>query len=324
MNSARKIGIPGFLLLVLAACSPLPAVGLPAASPPASTALPGPTASSRAASSPSPQPSPTFTPTPPDPGATLPIAAPSATPLPALSAEDWKSWPEVPVVPGLVSLIYQTGQQMGNDPHAFSVLGDCQSQPDLFLGIYDRDPQSAAGLPAELQETVANFAGSFDRPSPTVRGGTTAAALLWPDWTQGKYGCRKDETPLTCELRIHRPSFAILHVGTHYEEREINYLNRIIAQLISRGVVPLLATKADDREGDERVNRDYAVLAVQYNLPLWNFWAATSELPDRGLYTRTEVRYQGDVYLTEAARAIHRYSALQALNAVWRAAAGVP
>jgi hypothetical protein len=84
------------------------------------------------------------------------------------------------------------------------------------------------------------------------------------------------------------------------------------------------SVRKGNSEGDEAINHDYAMLAVEYNLPLWNFWAATSGLPERGLYTRTEVRYQGDVYLTKAARLIHRYSALQALNAVWRAVSAVP
>lgn len=317
------------LILSLAACNPRAAALLPAAPMFPATALPSPTASPGMTSRPTPEPSFPSTLTPPAPTEAVPAptALPSQTPLPSrigLSADEWKSWPQAPIVPGFVRILYQIGQQMGNDPHAFSVLGDCQSQPEAFMGAYDTDPQEVAGLPPELQEAVAWFAGSFNRRSPTVRGGTTAAALLWPEWTQGKYGCRPDETPLSCELRIHRPAFAILHVGTHYDVRNLVYLKRVLDQLIGQGVVPILATKADDSEGDEAINHDYAMLAVEYNLPLWNFWAATSGLPERGLYTRTEVRYQGDVYLTKAARLIHRYSALQALNAVWRAVSAAP
>jgi hypothetical protein len=87
-------------------------------------------------------------------------------------------------------------------------------------------------------------------------------------------------------------------------------------------VVPILATKADNREKDERVNRDMALLASEYDLPLWNFWAAVSDLPDRGLYTRDDRPLQGDIYLTEEAAQIHRLTGLEALNAVWRSVTG--
>jgi hypothetical protein len=43
------------------------------------------------------------------------------------------------------------------------------------------------------------------------------------------------------------------------------------------------------------------------------------DLPNRGLYTRPEVPLQGDLYLTDAAAAIHRLSALQVLDLVRRA-----
>ena len=46
------------------------------------------------------------------------------------------------------------------------------------------------------------------------------------------------------------------------------------------------------------------MLAAEYDLPLWNFWAAVSDLPDRGLYTRDDRPLQGDIYLTEEAAVI--------------------
>lgn len=243
------------------------------------------------------------------------------TPLPVtlgLDPADWHNWPVQPIVTERTRLIYQIGQALGNDPHAFSVFGDCQSEPKVFLAPYDTDPVLVAALTPALQETVAWFAGSFNRDGPTIRGGTTTGALLWSLWHQNKYTCTSLETPLQCELRIHKPSFVIIHVGTHYENRDEDYMRSILDQLIAAGVVPILATKADDRELDERVNSAYARLVAEYEIPLWNFWAAVDDLPNRGLYTRTDAEYQGNLYLTEEARAIHRLTALQALDAVWR------
>lgn len=246
----------------------------------------------------------------------------SRTPLPAalfLDPADWHHWPVIPIVPEYARQIYMLGQTFGNDPHAFSVFGDCQSEPNVFLGIYETDPQSITGLPPSLQETLAWFKGSLNRMSPTVRGGTTSGALLWDQWTQNKYTCTIYETPLQCEMRIHKPSFVIIHVGTHYENRNDSYMRTILDQLIAAGVVPILTSKADDRELNEHVNAQYAQLAVEYNIPFWNFWAAVDGLPNRGLYTRPDATYQGDLYLTDEAAAIQRLSALQVLDIVRRA-----
>ena len=250
---------------------------------------------------------------------------PTITSLPALIPLDpanWKSWPVIPIVPERAREIYLLGQSLGNDPHAFSVFGDCQSEPDVFMGIYETDPAALAELPQDLQQTVAWFSGSFNRLSPTVRGGTTAGALLWPQWHENKFTCTIYESPLQCELRIHKPSFVIIHVGTHYENRNEQYMRSILDQLIAAGIVPILATKADDRELDDHVNTQYAQLAVEYKIPFWNFWAAVDGLPNRGLYTRPDATYQGDLYLTDEAAAFHRLTALQTLNAVWRAVTG--
>jgi hypothetical protein len=250
---------------------------------------------------------------------------PTITSLPAvipLDPANWKRWPVIPIVPERAREIYLLGQSLGNDPHAFSVFGDCQSEPDVFMGIYETDPAALAELPQDLQQTVAWFSGSFNRLSPTVRGGTTAGALLWPQWHENKFTCTIYESPLQCELRIHKPSFVIIHVGTHYENRNEQYMRSILDQLIAAGIVPILATKADDRELDDHVNTQYAQLAVEYKIPFWNFWAAVDGLPNRGLYTRPDATYQGDLYLTDEAAAFHRLTALQTLDAVWRAVTG--
>jgi hypothetical protein len=257
---------------------------------------------------------PTLTPTP---SLQSPVSA-SPTPDPA----DWKDLPIIPAVDPSLHRIYNYGQTLGNDPHAFSIFGDCQARPGEFFGAFEEQPDLLESLSPELRETVEYFQGSFNRESSTAQDGTTPGALLWTQWHRGDYGCKSDETPVACELRIHRPSFVIIQIGTHFESRNTEYLRKIILQLMDAGVVPILATKADNREKDERVNRDMAMLASEYDLPLWNFWAAVNDLPNRGLYTRSDRPLQGDIYLTDEAALIHRLTGLEALNAVWRAVAG--
>jgi hypothetical protein len=155
-----------------------------------------------------------------------------------------------------------------------------------------------------------------------VEGGTTAGALLWPAWHQNKYTCTVYESPIQCELRIHKPAFVIIRVGTHYESHNQDYMRTVLDQVIAAGVLPILATKADNSELDKHVNTEYAHLAVEYNIPFWNFWATVGELPNRGLYTRPFLVPQGDIYLTDVAINIQRLSALLMLDRVRRAVSG--
>jgi hypothetical protein len=247
-------------------------------------------------------------------------SVPSAATVDSL---DWKSWPVIPeTIDTSLQKVYERGLALGNDPHAFSIFGDCQARPGEFFGLFETDPLVIESLAPELYETVEYFQGSFNRESPTAQDGTTPGALFWNQWHRGDYGCSFAETPVECELRVHRPSFVIIQIGTHFESRNAEYLRRIILQLMDAGVVPILATKADNREKDERVNHDMAMLATEYDLPLWNFWAAVSDLPNRGLYTRDDRPLQGDIYLTEDAALIHQMTGLEALNAVWRVVTG--
>jgi hypothetical protein len=259
-------------------------------------------------------------------GSTLQAASTPTVQSATLTATpDVNAWMSLPVQPEAgenVRSIYQRGITLGNDPNAFSIFGDCQAEPQEFLGVYDTDEAVLESLPTELQETVAHFSGSYNRESPTAQDGTTPGALLWDQWHRGEYGCQFGETPVDCELRIHRPSFVIIQIGSHFESRNTEYLRRIIAQLIENGVVPILATKADNHELDHRVNRDMALLADEFDLPLWNFWAALSHLPNRGLYVMKGREDQGAIYLTGEAKEIHRRTGLEALNIVWHAAMG--
>ncbi len=263
------------------------------------------------------------------PSSTLTLTATNLGGLPSsldLDPADWQNWPVIPTVSENAREIYLRGQALGNNPHAFSIFADCLSLPRTFMGVYSDDVASIAALPTSLQETVAWFAGSFYRENPTVKSGSTVASLLWWGWHENKYGCLASESPVQCELRIHKPSFVIIQIGTHSVDKNKEYMGKILEQLIEAGVVPILGTKADNTEKDMHVNREYAELASEYNIPLWNFWAAVQSLPNHGLHLTEEdpALYLGDLYLTEAAKEVHRFSALEALDAVWRGVSGNP
>jgi hypothetical protein len=311
-----RASITALFALVLSACGALPTTPIPNA-----TSLPS--SATAVAYTPTPKPIATWIPTATS-TATV-TATPTVDPLPTemgLDPEQWMTWPVLPTVTQRVREIYALGQTLGNDPHGFSILGDCQSTPDTFLGLYVVDESQYLTLPEELRETVTYFEESFVRESPTIKPGTTSGALLWAEWHENKFTCANDEKPLDCELRINNPSFALITIGTHWEARNDMYMRKILDALLARGVVPILSTKADNREGNNRLNLETAQLAAEYNLPLWNFWPVTDDLPNRGLYTKKIDAHLGDIYLIDEALTRHRYSALQALDVVWRTASG--
>ena len=254
-----------------------------------------------------------------------PVPTKTLTPTsePSTSEAEVTDWKDLPVIPENIDpslqKVYEKGLELGNDPQAFSIFGDCQERPADFFGVFETDATAVESLSPELREVVENFRGSFNRESPTAQDGTTPGSLLWTQWHRGEYGCTFAETPVQCELRIHHPSFVIIQIGTHFESRNTEYLRKVILQLLDAGVVPILATKADNREKDERINRDMSMLAAEYDLPLWNFWEALSDLPGRGLYVMKGREGQGPVYLNQEASLRHRMTGLEALNVVWRA-----
>ena len=211
---------------------------------------------------------------------------PTEGPRPTLGPDGWK---QVPVVPTSVSqrvrLIYQLGLMAGNDPHAFSKVGDCNVTNPYFLTDFDSPGSYRLGEYTDLQDTMDYFAGSHSRTSLAAKEGLTAHAVLsvlWNTWKE----CDPYETPLTCEYRIHKPMFAIISFGTNDAYGTVDFekaLRRVIDMTIGNGIVPILATKADNAEGGHSFNRKIVELAYEYDLPVWNYWLAVQTIPGKGL-----------------------------------------
>jgi LysM repeat protein len=180
--------------------------------------------------------------------------------------------------------IYRRGQALGNNPHAFSKIGDCNSELPFFLGKFDEGKYNL-GPYADLQTTIDYFAGSFVRDSATVWTGNHAWAVFDSTWANPAM-CEIGETPLECEFRVHHPSFVLIRLGTNEAGQTAmfeDYLRRIVEFAIGRGVIPVLGTKADRLEGSNAHNDFVRQLAAEYDVPLWDFDRAASALPNRGL-----------------------------------------
>ena len=173
----------------------------------------------------------------------------------------------------------------GNNPKAYSKVGDCNIILPYFVGAFDQPGGYNLGDYSSLQDTVDYFAGSHGRRSEAARQGMTVSSVLSMLWVDQKE-CLASETPLSCELRVHRPMFVIISFGTNdaYSTADFEQvMRRVIEMSIGNGSLPILATKADNSEHDHSINRKIAALAYEYQLPLWNFWAAVQPLPYHGM-----------------------------------------
>lgn len=211
---------------------------------------------------------------------------PTVTPRPTLAANEWKTLPIVPTISDTARAIYQRGLEMGNNPNAFSKVGDCQTSTDFFLVDFDYPDRYGLGEEyAGLQATIDYYKGSFSRQSLAVKDGFNVAAVLSPLRADPKQ-CEKGESPLACEYRLYKPTVAMIGMETNFSQRSAEdygkYLRQIVEYTISQGIVPVLATKADNSEGDFSINAEIAKIAVEYDIPIWNFWAAADPLPNNG------------------------------------------
>ena len=251
---------------------------------------------------------------------------PTATSKTTLAPGDWMDLPVIPDVSERAREIYRAGLALGNDPHVFAKVGDCQNVPSMFMSIFEYDNYYTLGEEnAHLSETIEWFAGSFSRESEAVRRGFNAASVVSPVWADPE-ACDPGETPLDCELRIIHPSIAIVSLETWWAGKPENYeryVRQILERLITQGTLPILATKADNLEGDHRINQILASLAFEYDIPLWNFWRAIQPLPNHGLmedgFHLTFAPNQfDDPQMMKAAWPWRNLTALQVLTAVWQ------
>ena len=245
---------------------------------------------------------------------------PSATPNQHIppAPDTWKSLPIVPSVSDTARQVYQRGVASGRNPHAFSKVGDCQSITTYFLALFDKPGFYQLGDQAHLQETIDWFAGSFQRESLSVKGGLNAAAMLSPLRADPK-SCDAGESPLACELRLNNPSLAIISLEEWWADdpsKYERYMRQIIDYTLAQDILPILATKADNLEGDQRINQTIAMLAWEYDLPLWNFWLAVQSLPNHGLIQKTSDGKPDLFHLTHSSN-YYNYTDLNALQSGW-------
>lgn len=244
---------------------------------------------------------------------------PDTRPLPA----DWRNWPIIPNLSPWLADVYVRGLAAGNDAHHFSVAGDCQNIPAAFMGLYD-DPEriSISVDDQNLRETVDYFAGSWNRDGLAVDGGFNFPAIFTP-LRADPLECQNGEDPLECEIRTWKPAYIIISMEFVYEGRTADnyeqYLRDAVEYALSQNVIPILATKADNVEGNHAINLATTQVAYDYDIPLFNWWRAAQPLDGHGIdWARdANTRPQG-FHITYKAWSVRSYVGLKTLDALRR------
>lgn len=257
------------------------------------------------------------TPTDPLPQAGEPTSTSMPTADTRLKPEDWRDWPVIPRVSQTAREIYRRGIEVGNNPRAFSKVGDCQNLFPYFLGKFDHlDLYQFEYDLSPYMDTIENFKGNFYRDGQAAQFGFTAASPLSQLLADLEY-CNPGETPLECELRLTRPTFVLISLEFPFLNRTPQlygqYIRKIVEYSISQGMVPILATKADNVEEDHSINLTTAQIAYEYDVPLWNWWLAAQPLANQGIDT-----YRDGFHISQQAWEERSKTFLMTLDHLWK------
>jgi len=216
------------------------------------------------------------------------------------------SMPLIPQVSSLMGEVFRQGQAQGHQANVITKIGDSVNANPLFL-----EPMAQAnhelGPYDYLWPTIRFFGPSLAQPSLASRTSLATFVLLDPSKTNTSQ-CQPDETLLSCEYRLKKPSIAVISFGyndvlastdAQYGER----MRQIVRESLAAGVIPLLSTFSVDPDSAvwwQAVNFNIQLVQIanEFQVPLVNLWAAARILPEYGLEAdRTHMKNSGFTYL---------------------------
>ncbi len=223
------------------------------------------------------------------------------------------------------SQIFATGQQLGRNARAFSVIGDSTTEIPFFLARFDRGPYEL-GQYQYLQSVIDYFRGSFARDSVAVRVGLHSYTLFDPLWAD-KALCQPGEAVLPCEVRLHNPSIIFIRLGSNdagVPELFDKSIREAVQYAIGEGIIPIIGTKADRHEGSNQNNEILRQIASDFQIPLWEYDVVAGTMNGRGLDSdgvHMTTFYPHDYTSPEAytrGHAMHNLTALMVLDTIWK------
>ncbi len=223
-------------------------------------------------------------------------------------------WEELPVVPTLgpavtshLEKVVDRGGRLGNQPGVFAKIGDSiTASPSFLQALACRSPRlgtwselrgtleffGETPVPPGSEEAQCEVSNSFSRLGIAAVGGWRAADALLP---RESFPECQGLPAVSCELRLLRPSVALIMFGTNDLEDFTavefrRYLARVAQLVSSAGTIPVISTippRAQPRFSPRvaRFNAEIVALAENRALPLWNFWRQMTEpvVPSQGL-----------------------------------------
>jgi len=212
-----------------------------------------------------------------------------------------EDYPVLPELTDHAQEIYEAGLDAGNNPQAFSKIGDCMTASvEYFLGPLGEGNYDLGEEYDDLSSVIQYFdvpvrdegftENSLTNPGLATASGFNTASVLDSIWADPTW-CEANETPLECEYRLTQPIFSLIMFGTNdvmFFEADLFdfYMRSIIIETIENGTVPVLYTIPTRPEFPEKTylfNQVIIKLAEDYDLPLVNLWVAIQDLPNEGV-----------------------------------------
>jgi hypothetical protein len=265
----------------------------------------------------------------------------TSTPVPP-SPADSGDYPYILGITDRAREIFLAGQQLGNRANVFSKVGDSITANEDFLIPVGRGSYNLADY-GYLQSVIDYFSIESARHGNSFVNDSLSANPGWSSWTAINYhaadesACIPGELPIECELRMVKPSLVLIMLGTndvpdtdHISATVYkNQMRKIIETCITAGAIPVVSTLPPfHRDTGYRVaifNDVLVKLTDEYDIPLWNYWAAVQNLPEEGLSSDGVHPSVSPTGATDFSNGALRYgmnvrnlTALQALDAVWR------
>ncbi len=210
-------------------------------------------------------------------------------------------WQELPVVPALapnlashLEKIASRGERLGNHLGVVAKIGDSiTASPSFLQALACRQPRlgewselrgtlgffGRTSVPKGSEEAQCRVSNSYSRLGVAAVGGWRAADALLP---RESFPECQGLPAVSCELRLLRPSIALIMFGTNDLEdfTAVQFrldLARIARLVSSAGAIPVISTippraRRPFSQRVERFNAEIAALAENRVLPLWNYW----------------------------------------------------
>ena len=277
---------------------------------------------------------------PPVPASLPPVSSGTGTTVtsytlpPTVSAIDLYSYPVVGQPTARASSIYALGRSLGNNPRVLAKVGDCGTDHPYFLSEFYFGPYDLGNY-GYLQGVIDYFGESLSYSSQAARSGFVADAVVNPVWANPAI-CQPGESTLQCEYRLHKPSVAVIMFGlTDLQRRTPDQfysdLRAVVDQSIDAGVIPVLSTfPGHTAFPAESVlfNQIVVQVALEYDVPLMNLWAALESAPNHGMMPdgthMSGYEVGGTCFLVDqnmqSGYVVRNLITLQTLDAVWRGA----